>query len=205
MVAPHTLSVNYKTLYKLAPSFIFPASSVSIFTGYPTPQAGGAGCCSHNIFFFPPLARSASHLPTSSHPPPCLTVLCRQRKGSPQSPEMSFPCSPWYLPLLGPLLYCFLIIGFLVCVSPKFRCQNIGPRWASLPFLLFFCQLQYLRLFHEHYKNSIKVGRVRGNNVLESERVKGWPDGLPWWHHTELLGGGDAGRDLGTSLHAGSL
>ena len=53
MVTNYALSVNYKILYKLPLHFIFLASSISIFTGYPTPQASGVVYYCHNIFFFP--------------------------------------------------------------------------------------------------------------------------------------------------------
>ena len=53
MVKNYALSVNYKILYKLPPCFMFLASSISVFTGYPTPQASGVVYCCRNILFFP--------------------------------------------------------------------------------------------------------------------------------------------------------
>lgn len=95
------LSANCKTLYKLAPSFIFLASSVSIFTGYPTPQARGAVCCSHNVFFFsstcklcllPPYTLSLSSL---SYCP------LQAAEGRPSIPRDVMPCSPVVLTCVG--------------------------------------------------------------------------------------------------------
>ena len=65
MVTNYALSVNYKILYKLPLYFIFLASSIYIFTGYPTPQVSGVVYCCHNILFFP-----LETLPYDRHPSP---------------------------------------------------------------------------------------------------------------------------------------
>lgn len=100
MVTNYALSAHYKTLYKLAPSFIFLASSISIFTGHPTPQANGVVCCSHNIFFFSLLGSSAS----CPLPPPNLLPYCPSQAEEGLQPlprDVTCPCSPLVLTSAG--------------------------------------------------------------------------------------------------------
>lgn len=79
-------SANYKILSKLPPGFIFLASLISIFTGHLTPQASSVVCCCCVI---PSLCLEAlPHPPTRSHPPHCLTSLCKQRRSFPTAPEI---------------------------------------------------------------------------------------------------------------------
>lgn len=89
MVTSYTLSADYKTLYKPGPSFIFLASSLSIFTGHLTQQASGVVCCYRHIVFFLSAGKPCLTLLAPFPPAPCLTGLCRQKGGFPQSPEKS--------------------------------------------------------------------------------------------------------------------
>ena len=64
----------------------FLASLISIFTGHLTPQASSVVCCCCVI---PSLCLEAlPHPPTRSHPPHCLTSLCKQRRSFPTAPEI---------------------------------------------------------------------------------------------------------------------
>lgn len=87
----------YWLITKLAPGFIsLASSSISIFTGHPTPWANGVVCCSIAYFFF----LSLEALPQTS-----TYSLHRQRRGFSHSPEMSplhpHPGSPFVLTSAG--------------------------------------------------------------------------------------------------------